>query len=819
MSSPPTKILNVNDFAPGRYAKTRVLQDAGYEVLEAESGYEAIETATREVPALILLDVHLPDIDGFAVCERLKSDPRTASTAILQISAAYVQQQHRVKGLELGADSYLVEPIENEVLLATVRALLRMREAERALRRATNEWAASFNAINDGIALVRSGCVTRCNEAFQRMFAAEPCEGKPVEALLSARGVEFTYPDRALLQKQERFSTEILMNGRWSSVSVDPLKGEDDQEGASVCVIRDVHLHRVAEEQREKLLESERRARAFAEAARHQSEFLAEASRILGSGESERATAEDLAALAVDTFADWCFIDLREDQKPLRTIVAAREGDTATAETLHQAIVQAANQRDALTRVLTTGEPEIHPDSMSPSPIATQSTDLSALGATSSICVPVVARGVVFGAITVARTVDRDPFGSHDLHLMQDVAQRVAFAVENRRLFREAQKANHAKDEFLATLSHELRTPLTSALGWAKMLKIGGLDEGTVRTALDTIERSTEIQSQIIEDILDISRIVTGKLNVKMRRTHVAASITAAVDSLRLTATEKNVEIRTIIDPSVPPVIGDHARLQQIVWNLISNAIKFTPDGGAPIEVRLTSDERDAILTVEDRGEGIPPDFLPFVFDRFRQADGATTREHGGLGLGLAIVRHLVEVHGGTVTAHSDGKSRGSKFVARIPLAPVAAEQASAALDAAKVMEDLDGMRVLLLDPAGDPGDVIVSTLSGAGATVRVSLSVSDAIANVRAWAPHVLISEVVTHDLAEALQKSRNGGAALPLIALSGYARAEDRERARQSGFASYLQKPIDPAVLTTEIVRVVAEVSARVDDATTRG
>lgn len=811
MATPPTKILNVNDFAPGRYAKSRVLRDAGYEVLEAETGMQGLELANRELPALVLLDVHLPDIDGFEVCERLKSDPRTAGIAVLQISAAYVQQQHRVRGLELGADSYLVEPIENEVLLATVRALLRMRLAEQGLRRATAEWEASFNAISDAIAIVRDGVVSRCNQAFARLFSdGAQCDGKPIHDIFNARQLRFSYPSREELECEERFASELMIGDRWFGISVDPLRDAGDSSDASVCVLRDVHLHRVAEEQREKLLESERRARAFAEAARHQSEFLAEASRILGSATTEREMLGNLATLTAETLADWCFIDVRDGQNAFRSSVAARDGESEAAEALHQAVLQGANRRDALTRVLTSGVAEIFPDSMSAAAVATQSSDLSALGATSSICVPVVARGSVFGAITVARSSVREPFGANDLHLLQDVAQRVAFAVENRRLFREAQKANRAKDEFLATLSHELRTPLTSALGWTKMLKLGGLDEATEKIALDTIERSTEVQSQIVEDILDISRIVTGKLSVNMRPCSLASSIKAAVESLRPMAEQKRIEIRTSIDPSVRPVLGEQARLQQVVWNLISNAIKFTPEGGAPIEVRLTSDMNDAILTVEDQGEGIAPDFLPYVFDRFRQGDGASTREYGGLGLGLAIVRHLVELHGGSVTAASEGEKKGSRFIARFPLAPISTDVAAEALERAESARLLEGKRILLVHEERAAAEFIAASLTRSGASVRIVTNVEEGGRMLREWQADAVVCDVVEPSRGSgpvAALREASGRIDLPIVALSGYARADDRERALASGFTAHLQKPVDPIVLATEISRVGGE------------
>ena len=244
----------------------------------------------------------------------------------------------------------------------------------------------------------------------------------------------------------------------------------------------------------------------------------------------------------------------------------------------------------------------------------------------------------------------------------------VTASAKSRITVAEAESANRLKDEFLATVSHELRTPLTAIMGWSHMLRSGSLDEAMFARALDTIERNAQAQAQLVEDILDVARVITGKLRLDIKAVDAASVINAAIDSVQLAADSKGITMEVTLDPSARRVSGDASRLQQVVWNLISNAIKFTPSGGQ-VSVRLERAGNDAQLSVSDTGQGISSDFLPYIFDRFRQADGTTTRRHGGLGLGLAIVRHLVELHGGTVHADSPGAGRGATFNIKLPLA------------------------------------------------------------------------------------------------------------------------------------------------------
>jgi PAS domain S-box-containing protein len=391
----------------------------------------------------------------------------------------------------------------------------------------------------------------------------------------------------------------------------------------------------------------------------------------------------------------------------------------------------------------------------------------------------------------------------------------------------EAEAANRLKDEFLATVSHELRTPLNAILGWASLINRRRLDEETMRSAAEVIERNARGQAEIINDILDVSRIITGKLRIEPRPVELAPIVQAAIDTVSPAATAKAINITVALDRAAGVVLGDADRLQQIVWNLVSNAIKFTPRGGR-IEVELRGAQSHVEIKVSDNGIGIAPQFLPYVFERFRQADSSTTREHGGLGLGLAIVRHLVEMQGGTVAAESEGEGQGAIFTVRLPLtdaqaAPVRPvedslhydDQAAGPNEAAADAADLRTLRVLVVDDDADTLDVLRVVLSQYGAEVRAVSSSQDALTTLREWKPNVLISDLGMpgEDGFAFIEKVRafapEDGGNIPAAALTAYAREEDRLRARSAGYQIHIPKPVDPAKLATLVAALAKRAS----------
>jgi len=385
----------------------------------------------------------------------------------------------------------------------------------------------------------------------------------------------------------------------------------------------------------------------------------------------------------------------------------------------------------------------------------------------------------------------------------------------------EAEDANRLKDEFLATVSHELRTPLNAILGWAHLLRHRQLAHTDMDRALETIERNARAQARIIDDILDVSRIVTGKLRIDSRLVELVGVLEAAVDSMRPAAEAKGVALNTALDPTAGPVLGDPSRLQQIVWNLLSNAIRFTPKGGR-VDVMLTRSGQHAELVVADTGQGISAEFLPHLFQRFRQADSSTTRVYGGLGLGLSIVRHLVELHGGSVTAESAGKDRGASFTVTLPLATVCeaprysepAPFSRLAIEETRASTQLlTGLRVLVVDDEPDTRDLLRSVLAERGASVRVAASVAEALAALETELFDVLLSDIgmPVEDGYSLIRKLRARppelGGNIPAAALTAYAKAEDRTRALSAGYQTHLAKPVDPAEVASVVARLASQ------------
>jgi PAS domain S-box-containing protein len=392
---------------------------------------------------------------------------------------------------------------------------------------------------------------------------------------------------------------------------------------------------------------------------------------------------------------------------------------------------------------------------------------------------------------------------------------------ELRRALRHAEESSRLKDEFLATVSHELRTPLTAILGWAHMLRTGQFDSKSYSTAFETIERNARAQAQLIEDLLDVSRVITGNLRIDVRPVDPNSFIEAAVEAVRPAAEAKGVRLQKVIDTGLVSVPGDPMRLQQVVWNLLSNAIKFTPRGGR-VQVRLERVNSHVEIAVSDTGAGIAPEFLPHVFDRFRQADGTTTRRQGGLGLGLSIVRHLVELHGGTVRADSPGEGRGSTFTVLLPVAPVYSSHTSEervhpaareTLPAFECPERLDGLRVLLVDDEPDTREMLKAGLGRCGAELTVAASAAEALTEIRKRPPDVLVSDIgmPEEDGYELIRKVRalpaEQGGNVPAIALTAYARTEDRLQALRAGYQMHVTKPVE----LTELAAVVASLARR--------
>lgn len=424
-----------------------------------------------------------------------------------------------------------------------------------------------------------------------------------------------------------------------------------------------------------------------------------------------------------------------------------------------------------------------------------------ATGNGSRVVVPMKVGDRSVGTITLIAPADKD-----NETVVSEFARRTAIAIDNAVHLRAAQQANQAKDQFLATLSHELRTPLTAILGWSRMLTLGGLDEETTRLAHETIERSAKTQAAIIDDLLDLSRVVTGKLTLNRDLVDLAVVVENAVQTLNLAAAAKNIHVEARNDAKNARVVvyGDATRLQQIVWNLISNAVKFS-DHGAQVTVTLEHNGNAARITVRDNGHGIPSDFLPYVFEPFRQADSASTRVHNGLGLGLAIVKYLTEAHGGRVVAKSEGTGKGATFVVTLPLANRRTETVAPPQEVDVV--DLTNTTVLVVDDDDDTRQLLSAILRRCGAQVHLAESVDKARLMLAAIKPTTVISDIAMpefdgFDLLSFIRSQSASAAQLPIIALTASGDPNSEQRIRDFGFDAYVSKPVDPL----HLARVVA-------------
>jgi len=531
-----------------------------------------------------------------------------------------------------------------------------------------------------------NGTITSWNQGAERLFgyAATEAIGRSIALIIP--------PDRLTEEAQvldriragervDHFDTErVRKDGTRVNVSitVSPIRGADGRVAGASKIARDISDRRRLDRVREELLDRERAARAEAVAARERVEFLAEVSAVLVSSLDYAETLDRAVHVALPRLGDYCSVFVREDGGALR-LVASGHIDPAKEPIVRDFSRRFVEQDDVVPsfarEIVRTGRPLIVPrvmDSAAAEALKTRRPELLRLAdlfpAHSYIGVPLVFSGRPLGVIAFGTMADlsRREYSDADLPLVEEFARRVSLAVENARLFRQAAELNRLKDEFLATLSHELRTPLNSVVGWARLLASGKLTGDAAARAVVSIERSAQAQARIVDDILDIARGMAGHLTLDIVAFDLVAVARRAVDAIAPSAAAKQVGVE--LSAGAPVVVeGDIERINQVASNLLSNAVKFTPHGGR-VRVEVVALDGEAELHVIDTGIGIAPAFLPHVFDKFRQGDGSFTRRYGGLGLGLAIVRRLVELHGGSIEALSEGEGKGATFVVRLPL-------------------------------------------------------------------------------------------------------------------------------------------------------
>jgi signal transduction histidine kinase/DNA-binding response OmpR family regulator len=711
-------ILLVDDNPGNLLSLSTILQAPDRNLVHASSGEEALRYLLDNEAAVILLDVHMPTIDGLETAALIRGRERTHDVPIIFLTAYdSAGSSHISEGYSLGAVDYIIKPIDPEALKSKVAVFTELhRKTEQVKQQAE---------------------------------------------LLREKNIEL---ENANLQRLSR----LIEVGQQLSSERDP----------------------------ERLLEK----------------FCHEARDIVG--------AHYAAVVALD----------KSSQQHFCASGFAREA------------------------AIDLGVPEISQRFLNGRYKSNKPMRLSAMGSrlktlrflpphipiTSFLGAPLLRQGQVQGWLYLANKLDAKEFTEADERLAATLAAQAVVAWENALLYAESQRhaadleqeiaerkqaekeraellvreqmaraeaeeANRLKDQFLANVSHELRAPLNAMLGWVMLIRNGRLDDESRGRALETIERNARAQNKLIDDLLDVSRAIIGKLHLELKPTSLASVIEAAIESVRPAAEAKGVHIWTELDPAHYLLQLDSNRLEQVIWNLLTNSVKFTATSGS-VEIRLKYVGQQAEISVSDTGIGIASEFLPFVFDRFRQADGSTTRKHSGLGLGLTIVRHLVELHSGSVEAESPGEGQGATFRIRLPLTapdPTASELAIQKTALPDLTPVLSGLRVLVVDDQAEVLELLTTILHLQEAEVRNADNVDEALRIMAVWQPDILISDIAMPDCDgyEFIRRVRNAGSKLPAISLTAHARAEDRVRALAAGFQMHLSKPVEPYELIVSV------------------
>jgi PAS domain S-box-containing protein len=709
---------------------------------------------------------------------------------------------------------------------ATIRKTLTERElAEQAMRESEERYRELVeNATDIVYTLDFDGWITSINQSAEVITEYSQAEllGMNIADILTVKSLPVVQQmlERKTDREPTRYEVEIVSrNGRRLTLEISSrLTYKGDEPVGIQGIARDISTRRRAEEA---LREADQRALSAYERLLTRISSLAET---LGTARDLPAIFQGLCDFTnVSVPCNGFFVSLYDPIKNVRTACYGwGDGIELDISSLPAMPVTTSGPN---SRAVRTGQVVITEDYMHATeghPVVVVGPD-NGLRPESSMAVPMAVMGRIIGTIEI-QSYEPSAYQQDHVTAMSMAANLTAVAIENIRLLKRestareaAEDSNRLKDEFLATVSHELRTPLTAILGWSRLLESGSLEEPVAQQAIETIWRNAKAQAQIVDDILDVSRIITGNLYIDLHPIELAPVVENAINVVRPTADAKGIAIDASLTSTPLMVSGDANRLQQVIWNLLSNAVKFTANGG---RVNLKLGQSDGVVEIEvsDTGQGISKEFLPFVFDRFRQADSTTTRQHGGLGLGLAIARHLVEIHGGSISAESRGEGKGSTFTIKLPtidLSSRSALLAKSAIDqlSMRPRELLAGLYVLLVDDDPDTLELLTTALARREATVTAVTSAGEAIEAIKVKKPDVLISDIAMpgedgYDLIERVRSLDSEQTnSIPAIAITAYAKAEDRERALAAGFQIYLAKPVE----LNELVSVVAKAARR--------
>lgn len=812
------RILLIDDNADDRALAIRVLSQEfpGASITEIANTEELAQALAGGGFDIVVTDYLLRWSDGIQVLQRIKSQYPNCPVVMFTNSGS---QEIAVEAMKSGLDDYVIKSPQRLVRLAiAVRLAYERAEERRKSDRLELRLQSLLNQLDVGVfRSTLDGQIVEVNAAFLKLLGVETlaeAQSIPLAELFDS-SLDIVQLLERLKQDGHLPAQEIqLRRANGSSVWVCWSKtlNQTDHETFIDSLIEDITSRKQAE---------------------RSLQFLAEAGAILSSSLDYETTLAQITQLVVPQVADWCAIDLIEPNQTVRRTVLTHQDPQKVklGQELQERYPVDPNASQGVGRVLQTGKTERYPIITDEQLVASARDAehlkiLRELGLKSAIVVPLQAHGRILGAITFVSAESGRVYNPTDQILAEELARRAALAIDNAHLYEVAQQerataqsASRLKDEFLATLSHELRTPLNAILGWSRMLRTSSLNPTMINNALETIERNAKLQTQLVEDILNVSKIINGKLRLNVRPISLIPVIYNALEPLEAAINAKGITLETHLNDSVEFVSGDSDRLQQVIWNVLSNAVKFTP-GGGQIEIHLEQVDTCAQIKICDTGIGIKADFLAHVFERFSQADGSTTRKYGGLGLGLAVARHLIELHGGSIQAASAGEGQGATFTIRLPLLPapsqpLTVEQSSfQETDNSAGIENraiLDDLRILLVEDETDGRELVTFILQSYGADVNAVSSVSDALKELTQQPPDLLISDISMpnengYDLIRQVRSLPPAqGGQIPAIALTAYASEEERQQAIASGFQAHISKPIDPDDLATRVAALI--------------